>query len=1199
MSKEQGEEQAADSLGCWQINLQHSVVATSHLVSELGCSESSNHKIVFVQEPYFNAKGKCAGFSSALKTLHASVQKPRAMIVTKNMDCCFCPNFSGRDVATAVWNGGNMGQVFVTSAYFDIKEENPPDELVRLLEAKASEGLIIGVDSNAHSPLWGSGDLNSRGIWVEHLIAKYNLIILNEGISPTFKTVRAESRIDITLCSAKIVTHVCGWEVDPQYQFSDHRRINFVLLLKTPRPPMAWDVKSANWEKFTNSIEKASAAWRQQARAAWSRDTLDREAISLKKDINISLLRSTRWRAKQGNKFKLSWWNEELKSLKMEVRRLERMATKDEASKEAFSQKRREYKSAIKKSKKLSWREFTSNTDKLQDVARLSKIIFNSKTPDVGLLRKADGTFTEDFRETADLLLKNFFPGCKEVRKEKWSGNDKAVALADKDIFTARKVEEAIKSFGSLKAEGPDGFRPIVLKHFGDHTIKRLCQIFRASLSLGHVPESWTWAKVVFIPKVGKVDYTDPRAFRPISLTTFLFKTMERVVQWFLEEKVLPGNPLHKNQHAFTRGRSTDTALAMLVDRLESATLRNEHALAVFFDIEGAFDNVRPEMVEKAMKQHNFPDLIVRWYTYYINNRKVKLNLFGQEHCRALTRGVPQGGVLSPLAWNLNFDNLLKILNGGPTFGLGFADDGMFVVRGKDPYTLVNIAQQTVNKALKWGVENGLTFSAKKTAVVMFSRKKWETKARIKINGQELPFQDSAKYLGVLIDSKLNWKEHISNKIKKSKQKLMHLRNALGVLWGPRPLLFLWVYKCVVIPSLVYGALVWGRANLKNFQTQLGRLNRLALTGIAQMRDKTPTAGLEVITFTCPLDLVILREGLRAFFRWKEVIEWCWDGVGARGRGIQKLWRTMASEACLDMSPEDSCNRLNWERPFSWGVNSKQSGTCSETFRVTVLQEGIVIEDGGECVVAEKVIFPEYCSGEQIICHKIVRSLELVKAQAKSRQGIILLHKQLPASLAHFRIVTGSVLKCLTALEDWTRKSGSVVAFGKVTSYQKKPTWESEVNIRPAPPKGNFRKASEEWMVKKWNKRWQSSPECRQTKAWLPRADKSLSYKLLRLERFWLGIFIQFVTGHCWLNRHSFILNETEDPLCRLCLEEEETPLHLVMECPAITKEVIKIFGDVRKTGLCSGSSKTHWDPVQVSTFLLVEQIAGLLGLEG
>ena len=1197
--KRQVEEQAADSLGCWQINLQHSVAATSHLVSELGCSESSNHKIVFVQEPYFNAKGKCVGFSSALKTLYASVQKPRAMIVTKNMDCCFCPNFSGKDVATAVWNGGDRGQVFVSSAYFDIKEDQPPTELIKLLEAKASEGLIIGADSNAHSPLWGSKDLNARGIWVEHLIAKYNLIILNEGSSPTFKTIRAESRIDITLCTAKIFEYVSGWEVDPQYQFSDHRRINFALRVKIPRPSLTWDVKSANWDKFTDSVEKASAAWRKQARAAWSKEMLDKEAIKLKKDINVSLLRSTKWRVKQGNKFKLNWWNDELETLKAEVRRLERLASKDAASREAFSQKRREYKKEIKRSKKLSWREFTSNTDKLHDVAKLSKIIFNNKTPDIGLLKKVDGTFTDDFRETADLLLKNFFPGCKEVTRERVSRNSKRSALIGKSIFTRKKVEEAIKSFGSLKAEGPDGFRPIVLKHFGGQTIKRLCQIFRASISLGHVPEIWTWSKVVFIPKVGKSDYTDPRAFRPISLTTFLFKTMERVVQWYLEENVLPNNPLHKNQHAFSRGKGTDTALAALVDRLESAILRNEHALAVFFDIEGAFDNVRPEMVEIAMKQHNFPDPIVRWYSHYINNRKVKLNLFGQEHCRVLTRGVPQGGVLSPLAWNLNFDNLLKVLNWGPTFGLGFADDGMFVVRGKDPYTLVNIAQQTVDKALSWGDKNGLTFSAKKTAVVMFSRKKWTTKARIKINGQELPFQDSTRYLGVLVDSKLNWKEHISNKIKKSKQKLMHLRNALGVLWGPKPHLFLWVYKCVVIPSLVYGALVWGRANLKNFQTQLVRLNRLALTGIAQMRDKTPTAGLEIITFTCPLDLMILREGLRAFFRWKEVLEWCWDGVGTRGRGIQKLWQTLASEADLDMCPEDVCNELNWKRPFSWGASSGQRDLASESFRMSVTQEGFVIEEDDKCVVAEKVIFPEYCSGEQIMCHKIVRGLEQVEAKAKSRRGIIYLHKQLPASVAHYRIVSGSVLNCLAALKEWTRKFGFEVVFDKLTPSRKKPTWKSEVNVRPAPPKGNFRKASEDWMVQKWTRRWHESQECRQTKAWLPRADKFLSVKITQMDRYWLGIFIQFITGHCWLNRHSFILNEKEDPMCRLCLEEEETPLHLVMECPAITKEVTEIFGDVRTTGLCSESSKTHWDPVQVSTFLHVEQIAGLLGLEG
>lgn len=53
-----------------------------------------------------------------------------------------------------------------------------------------------------------------------------------------------------------------------------------------------------------------------------------------------------------------------------------------------------------------------------------------------------------------------------------------------------------------------------------------LVKVFRASLAFGHIPEQWTNVKVIFIPKAGKKDYSQPKSFRPISLTSFLLKTM-------------------------------------------------------------------------------------------------------------------------------------------------------------------------------------------------------------------------------------------------------------------------------------------------------------------------------------------------------------------------------------------------------------------------------------------------------------------------------------------------------------------------------------------------------------------------------------------------------------------------------------------------------------------------------------------------
>jgi hypothetical protein len=71
--------------------------------------------------------------------------------------------------------------------------------------------------------------------------------------------------------------------------------------------------------------------------------------------------------------------------------------------------------------------------------------------------------------------------------------------------------------------------------------------------------------EVAFIPKAGRNTYSGPRDYRPISLTSFLLKTMERLVGRYLRDEALAIVPLHPNQHAYQAGKSVETAVHQLV----------------------------------------------------------------------------------------------------------------------------------------------------------------------------------------------------------------------------------------------------------------------------------------------------------------------------------------------------------------------------------------------------------------------------------------------------------------------------------------------------------------------------------------------------------------------------------------------------------------------------------------------------------
>jgi hypothetical protein len=114
----------------------------------------------------------------------------------------------------------------------------------------------------------------------------------------------------------------------------------------------------------------------------------------------------------------------------------------------------------------------------------------------------------------------------------------------------------------------------------------------------------WRQVKLVFIPKPGRNSYCRPMDFRPISLTSFLLKTMERLVDRFLRDEILLLKSFHPNQHAYQTGKSVETALHQLVVRVEKALNQQEIALGNFLDIEGAFNSTSYDSMCAVLAGH-------------------------------------------------------------------------------------------------------------------------------------------------------------------------------------------------------------------------------------------------------------------------------------------------------------------------------------------------------------------------------------------------------------------------------------------------------------------------------------------------------------------------------------------------------------------------------------------------------------------
>ena len=113
------------------------------------------------------------------------------------------------------------------------------------------------------------------------------------------------------------------------------------------------------------------------------------------------------------------------------------------------------------------------------------------------------------------------------------------------------------------------------------------------------------------------------------------------------------------NQHAYQSGRSTDTALNSVVSTIEKAIQTQEIAMGAFLDIKGAFDRTLIEAITSALLRHEVPPLFQRWIASLLSSRCIISSLMGDPTQVTSVRGCPQGGVLSPLPWNLTVDELL------------------------------------------------------------------------------------------------------------------------------------------------------------------------------------------------------------------------------------------------------------------------------------------------------------------------------------------------------------------------------------------------------------------------------------------------------------------------------------------------------------------------------------------------------------
>ena len=417
--------------------------------------------------------------------------------------------------------------------------------------------------------------------------------------------------------------------------------------------------------------------------------------------------------------------------------------------------------------------------------------------------------------------------------------------------ITMKELEKATKKLKLKKSPGPDGITNEMIKNLGTAAKKKLLEIYNISWETGLVPQEWREATMIPIWKKGK-DKTKATSYRPISLTSCVCKTMERIInlrmKWYLESEEI----IVPEQAGFRQCYSTEDQATYLSQEIEDAFQDQKSVLAIWIDLQKAFDKVWANGLLKKMEMVGVQGKMFKWTKAYLYNRQARVrvnNTHSRKFC--LRHGVPQGGVLSPTLFTIFINDLVKELPNGVKAAL-YADD-IVMWCSEDFGTTATLRMQAAADAVTtWTKKWNVKVNTDKSATTFFTLSKLQKPGGIKLCGRELQQDNEPTYLGVTFDHKMTWKPHIQKAEAKVIRKLTILRKLSGTTWGAQGKILKNMYVQGIKPHLEYCCTAW--ANAKD--NTLGPLNRVqnqALRIITGAMRSTPIEKMENLTGIPPL----------------------------------------------------------------------------------------------------------------------------------------------------------------------------------------------------------------------------------------------------------------------------------------------------------------------------------------------------------
>ena len=476
---------------------------------------------------------------------------------------------------------------------------------------------------------------------------------------------------------------------------------------------------------------------------------------------------------------RVPWFDSEYAALRRQRRKAEKKYKKSGSQEDHCTYTNiRNQTTALAKSKKKSYVTIKLASDKSsKNVYTIVNNILDNNQETLLPSSPSDITLANEFRKYfSDKVNKiRASIATSDINDSRGHSSNANISLLYKfEPATEEELKNIATSF-EIKCSSEDPIPAYLLKENIDTFIPYWLEIVNMSLELGNMDCLKGAVILPLIKDLGSlVDKEKYKNYRPVSNLLFLSKLIERVVDSRLEQHMTLNNLHCDHQFGYKKQHSTEFLLLKIVNNLLLSCDDNMPIVVLLLDLSAAFDTVdHNKLLDMLYHEIGIRGTAYNWCKSFLVNRAFRVKIGNSySDLELLLFGVAQGSVLGPRFFNIYSRPLYKFVEPTKFTIDGFADDNQLMKRfipKLQGHALGDSIRDCLISILKWMNEYFLRLNEDKTKILVIAPHSVQREIIIRgvfINNNCIRFADSAKNLGVILDSELSFNCQINRVVK-------------------------------------------------------------------------------------------------------------------------------------------------------------------------------------------------------------------------------------------------------------------------------------------------------------------------------------------------------------------------------------------------------------------------------------------------